>query len=210
MSPGKRQDARPFTAGRKGATDVGCLARRPTPKSGRGKRDLHQPGVVTSDSGRFPTHAPGLRHAIQRLTGALAPGSAVDQLARLALTDVEDAWQRTQKVQAIHVALLASDREIANRGRWRRLNCRIVHIKSEIGFGLTRLLGFDLLPRIKRINKIRLYRLLTAGDTPVAPSWAGTGLACRVVRGNQIRAARPLAAAPGSSLRVRPAWSRRN
>ena len=145
--------------------------------------------MVTSDSGRFPTHAPGLRHAIQRLTGALAPGSAVDQLARLALTDVEDAWQRTQKVQAIHVALLASDREIANRGRWRRLNCRIVHIKSEIGFGLTRLLGFDLLPRIKRINKIRLYRLLTAGDTPVAPSWAGTGLACRVVCGNQSRKA---------------------
>jgi len=167
LSPGKRQDARPFTAGRNGVTYVGCLARWPTPKSGRGKRILHQPGVVTSDSGRFPTHAPGLRHAIQRLTGALAPGSAVDQLARLALTDVEDAWQRTQKVQAIHVALLASDREIANRGRWRRLNCRIVHIKSEIGFGLTRLLGFDLLPRIKRINKIRLYRLLTAGDTPL-------------------------------------------
>ncbi len=29
---------------------------------------------------------------------------------------------------------------------------------SEIGFGITRLLGFDLLPRIKRINKVRLYR----------------------------------------------------
>src|SRR6266487_3705288 len=29
---------------------------------------------------------------------------------------------------------------------------------SEVGFGITRLLGFDLLPRIKRINKIRLYR----------------------------------------------------
>ena len=27
----------------------------------------------------------------------------------------------------------------------------------EIGFGITRLLGFDLLPRIKRINKTRLY-----------------------------------------------------
>lgn len=26
-----------------------------------------------------------------------------------------------------------------------------------IGFGLTRLLGFDLLPRIKRINHLRLY-----------------------------------------------------
>ena len=32
------------------------------------------------------------------------------------------------------------------------------HGQSEIGFGITRLLGFDLLPRIKQINKIRLYR----------------------------------------------------
>jgi len=32
------------------------------------------------------------------------------------------------------------------------------HGQSEIGFAITRLLGFDLLPRIKQINKIRLYR----------------------------------------------------
>jgi TnpA family transposase len=32
------------------------------------------------------------------------------------------------------------------------------HGQSEVGFGITRLLGFDLLPRIKRINKIRLYQ----------------------------------------------------
>src|SRR4051812_28917104 len=32
------------------------------------------------------------------------------------------------------------------------------HGQSEVGFGITRLLGFDLLPRIKRINKTRLYR----------------------------------------------------
>jgi len=32
------------------------------------------------------------------------------------------------------------------------------HGQSEIGFGITRLLGFDLLPRIKQINKVRLYR----------------------------------------------------
>jgi TnpA family transposase len=31
------------------------------------------------------------------------------------------------------------------------------HGQSVIGFGLTRLLGFDLLPRIKRINHLRLY-----------------------------------------------------
>lgn len=30
---------------------------------------------------------------------------------------------------------------------------------SEIGFGITRLLGFDLLPRIKQINKVKLYRV---------------------------------------------------
>jgi TnpA family transposase len=32
------------------------------------------------------------------------------------------------------------------------------HGQSEIGFGLTQLLGFDLLPRIKRINHVKLYR----------------------------------------------------
>ncbi|WP_433258860.1 Tn3 family transposase [Streptosporangium sp. CA-135522] len=33
------------------------------------------------------------------------------------------------------------------------------HGQSEIGFGVTRLLGFDLLPRIKQINKVKLYRV---------------------------------------------------
>lgn len=37
-------------------------------------------------------HTRRLRHAIQRLTGALTPGSAVDQLARQELTDIQDAW----------------------------------------------------------------------------------------------------------------------
>jgi TnpA family transposase len=37
------------------------------------------------------------------------------------------------------------------------------HGQSEIGFGITRLLGFDLLPRIKQINRVRLYRP-SAGD----------------------------------------------
>jgi TnpA family transposase len=32
------------------------------------------------------------------------------------------------------------------------------HGQTEIGFGLTRLLGYQLLPRIKRINKVKLYR----------------------------------------------------
>jgi TnpA family transposase len=40
--------------------------------------------------------------------------------------------------------------------------------QSEIGFGITRLLGFDLLPWIKRINKTRLYRP-AAGDSGAWP-----------------------------------------
>jgi TnpA family transposase len=42
------------------------------------------------------------------------------------------------------------------------------HGQSEIGFGITRLPGFDLLPRIKRINKTRLYRP-AAGDPGAWP-----------------------------------------
>lgn len=38
------------------------------------------------------------------------------------------------------------------------------HGQSEIGFGLTRLLGFRLLPRIKGINRVKLYRA-EAADT---------------------------------------------
>jgi len=38
------------------------------------------------------------------------------------------------------------------------------HGQSEIGFAITRLLGFDLLPRIKQINKVKLYRPDPAGD----------------------------------------------
>jgi TnpA family transposase len=37
------------------------------------------------------------------------------------------------------------------------------HGQSEIGFGISRLLGFDLMPRVKRINKVKLYRP-SAGD----------------------------------------------
>ena len=37
------------------------------------------------------------------------------------------------------------------------------HGQSEIGFGITRLLDIDLLPRIKRINTVRLYRPEPAG-----------------------------------------------
>jgi len=48
------------------------------------------------------------------------------------------------------------------------------HGQSEIGFGITRLLGFDLLPRIKQINKVRLYR--PVADKPDAYPLLGPAL----------------------------------
>jgi TnpA family transposase len=45
------------------------------------------------------------------------------------------------------------------------------HGQSEIGFGITRLLNVDLLPRIKQINKVRLYRP-AAGDPGAYPRLA--------------------------------------
>ncbi|EEP69789.1 transposase [Micromonospora sp. ATCC 39149] len=47
-----------------------------------------------------------------------------------------------------------------------RSNYVDTHGQSVIGFGLTRLLGFDLLPRIKRINHLRLY--------PASAGWRDT------------------------------------
>lgn len=45
------------------------------------------------------------------------------------------------------------------------------HGQSEVGFGVTKLLGFDLLPRIKRINKVKLYRP-AAGEPEAWPQLA--------------------------------------
>jgi TnpA family transposase len=45
------------------------------------------------------------------------------------------------------------------------------HGQSEIGFAITRLLGFELLPRIKQINKARLYRP-RAGEPDAYPRLA--------------------------------------
>src|SRR5574341_1779623 len=42
------------------------------------------------------------------------------------------------------------------------------HGQSFIGFGITRLLGFDLLPRIKQINRVKLYQA-GKGDLDVYP-----------------------------------------
>jgi TnpA family transposase len=48
------------------------------------------------------------------------------------------------------------------------------HGQSVVGFGLTRLLGFDLLPRIKAINRVRLYRPGPGDSYPqLAPAMVG-------------------------------------
>jgi hypothetical protein len=42
------------------------------------------------------------------------------------------------------------------------------HGQTEIGFGVSRLLGLDLLPRIKQINKVKLYRV-ESGESDLYP-----------------------------------------
>jgi TnpA family transposase len=85
-------------------------------------------------------------------------------------------WHVERKSMAIHSQLIScSASEVAAmiEGAMRHGTTMEVegtytdsHGQSEVGFGITRLLGFDLLPRIKRINKVRLYR--PAAGEPVA------------------------------------------
>lgn len=51
-------------------------------------------------------HARRLLRAIQRLTGALTPGSEVDRLAGQELSDVQDAWKCTQEMEVVYFTLL--------------------------------------------------------------------------------------------------------
>jgi hypothetical protein len=77
-------------------------------------------------------------------------------------------WHIEKGSMAIHSQLLnctASEVAAAIEGMMRHAttmqaegNYVDSHDQSEIGFGLTRLLGYDLLPRIKQINKVKLYR----------------------------------------------------
>ena len=77
-------------------------------------------------------------------------------------------WHIEQKSVAIHSQLIScSASEVAamiegtmRHGTEMQVEGNYVdsHGQSEIGFGITRLLGFKLLPRIKRINHVRLYR----------------------------------------------------
>jgi hypothetical protein len=63
------------------------------------------------------------------------------------------------------------------------------HGQSEIGFAITRLLGFELLPRIKQINKARLYRP-RAGEPDAHPA-AGARAHKADPLGHRRRAVRP-------------------
>jgi TnpA family transposase len=87
-------------------------------------------------------------------------------------------WHVERKSMAIHSQLIsctASEVAAMVEGAIRHGTAMEVegtyvdsHGQSEIGFGITRLLGFDLLPRIKRINKVRLYRP-AAGEPDAYP-----------------------------------------
>lgn len=87
-------------------------------------------------------------------------------------------WHVEKKSLAIHSQLInctASEVAVMVEGAMRHgttmdveANYTDSHGQSEIGFGITRLLNFDLLPRIKRINKVKLYRP-TAGDPDAYP-----------------------------------------
>jgi len=77
-------------------------------------------------------------------------------------------WHVEHKSMAVHSQLIsctASDVAAMIKGAMRHGTTMDVESnyvdsngQSEIGFGITRLLGFDLLPRIKRINTVKLYR----------------------------------------------------
>jgi len=77
-------------------------------------------------------------------------------------------WHVEKKSMAVHSQLICcTASEVAamvegaiRHGTTMTVDANYVdsHGQSEIGFGITRLLGFDLLPRIKQINKVKLYR----------------------------------------------------
>src|SRR5215216_7705372 len=85
-------------------------------------------------------------------------------------------WHVERKSMAIHSQLLScSASEVAamvegvmRHGTTMEVEGNYVdsHGQSEVGFGVTRLLGFDLLPRIKRTNKVKLYRPAHSEDEP--------------------------------------------
>jgi TnpA family transposase len=87
-------------------------------------------------------------------------------------------WHVEKKSMAVHSQLLScAASEVAamvegavRHGTTMELEGNYVdsHGQSEIGFAITLLLGFDLLPRIKQINKVKLY-LPDRGDPNAYP-----------------------------------------
>jgi TnpA family transposase len=87
-------------------------------------------------------------------------------------------WHVEKKSLAIHSQLInctASEVAAMIEGAMRHgttmdveANYTDSHGQSETEFGITRLLNFDLLPRIKRINKVKLYRPV-AGEPDAYP-----------------------------------------
>lgn len=82
----------------------------------------------------------------QALRKPLDPTAFIDELRQ----------QMGAELHALHIGLEA--------------NYTDSHGQSEIGFGITQLLGFDLLPRIKRINHVKLYRP-APGEALAWPAW---------------------------------------
>lgn len=87
-------------------------------------------------------------------------------------------WHVEKKSLAIHYQLInctASEVAAMVEGAMQHGTSMVVeanytdsHGQSEIGLGITRMLNFDLLPEIKRINKVKLCRP-TAGDLDAYP-----------------------------------------
>jgi TnpA family transposase len=87
-------------------------------------------------------------------------------------------WHVEKKSMAVHSQLISCSASevhamvegVIRHGTTMDVEANYVdsHGQSEIGFGITKLLDFDLLPRIKRINKIKLYRP-TSGEPDAYP-----------------------------------------
>ena len=198
---GTNTGIRAVAAGEHGHTedDIRYVRRRylsPETRPGHGRRDrqrhLRRPRsqaiwgagstAVASDSTHF---------------GAFDQNIFTEWHARYGGRGVLIYWHVERKSMAIHSQLIGcSASEVAamiegvmRHGTTMEVDANYIdsHGQSEIGFGITRLLGFDLLPRIKRINKTRLYRPASGETRRLAA--AGTPALTRPIRWDLIAAA---------------------
>jgi hypothetical protein len=72
---------------------------------------------MEADSGFWEIfeHARRLHLALRRLTSTLQPDTAVHRLMEQDLNDFEDAWQRTQQMQHVYVALIEATLEVHSK-----------------------------------------------------------------------------------------------